>query len=56
MNIEYCNDKCSKGIVARNKFLEEVDSAYDAAIDFWAFTEKCFETCPYKNEHLKETE
>ncbi len=54
MNIEYCNNKCPKGIEARNKFLDENNSAYDAAIDFHFFTEKCFETCPYKDKHTEE--
>ena len=54
MNIEYCNNKCPKGIEARNKFLDENNSVYDAVTDFWAFTDKCFETCPYKDKHTKE--
>ena len=54
MNIEYCNNNCTKGIEARNKFLDENNSAYDAAIDFCFFTEKCFETCPYKDKHTEE--
>ena len=53
MNIEYCGKKCSKGIKASEKFLNRNNSAYDAAIDFWDFTDKCFETCPYKEAHAK---
>ena len=52
MNIEYCNNKCQKGIEAREKFLDENNSAYDAVIDFWSFASKCFETCPYKDKHI----
>jgi hypothetical protein len=56
MDITYCNDKCPIGIEARNKFLNENNSAYGAAVSFNFFTEKCFKTCPYKAEHMKETE
>ena len=55
MNIEYCNNKCQKGIEAKSKFLDENNSVYEAVSDFWAFTEKCFETCPYKEKHTKES-
>lgn len=54
MNLEYCNYHCPKGIEAREKFLNENNSAYDAVIDFWAFADKCFETCPYKDKHTEE--
>lgn len=53
MDITYCNDECPIGKAARNKFLNLNNSAYDAAIDFWAFTDICFKTCPYKTIHLK---
>ena len=56
MDITYCNDKCPIGIEARNKFLNENNSAYGAAVSFNFFTEKCFKTCPHKAEHMKETE
>ena len=54
INIEYCNNKCVIGIEARNKFLDENNSVYDAALDFRWFTSKCFKTCPYKDKHTKE--
>ena len=54
LNIKYCNNRCQKGIEARNKFLNDQNSAYDAALDFTWFTEKCFETCPYKDKHAEE--
>ena len=54
LNIEYCNHQCQKGIEARNKFLDKNNSVFDAAIDFWAFTDGCFKTCPYKDKHTKE--
>ena len=54
MNIEYCDKQCPIGVEARNKFLDKNNSAYDAAMDFHFFTEKCFETCPYKDKHTKE--
>ena len=52
MNVTYCDKQCKIGITARNKFLDEQNSAYDAALDFLAFTEKCFKTCPYKDAHV----
>lgn len=54
MNISYCDKQCPIGIEARNKFLNENNSAYDAAIDFQFFVEECFKTCLYKKEHIKE--
>ena len=51
--MEYCDTQCSKGIEARNKFLDSRNSAYDAAMDFMWFTEECFKTCPHKDKHLK---
>ena len=54
MNIKYCNNKCTKGIEMRNKFLDAQNSAYDAALDFEWFAKKCFETCPYKDKHTEE--
>lgn len=52
LNIRYCDQHCPKGIEARTKFLNEQNSAYDAALDFMWFTEKCFETCPCKDRHI----
>jgi hypothetical protein len=54
LNIRYCDKCCQKGIEARRKFLDENNSAYDAAMDFMWFTEECFKTCPYKEMHTKE--
>jgi hypothetical protein len=54
LNLEYCNNYCQKGIEMRNKFLDKNNSAYDAAMDFRWFVEKCFETCIYKDKHLEE--
>lgn len=51
MDITYCNDICSKGKAARDKFLNDNNSAFDAAIDFWHFTDECFKSCPYKAIH-----
>jgi hypothetical protein len=53
INISYCNDKCPTGIAARDKFLNRIGSAFDAAIDFRYFMEACFKTCPYKSAHCK---
>jgi len=54
MDIKYCDNQCNVGIKARDKFLAENNSAYDAAFDFLYFVENCFKTCPYKDEHKKE--
>ena len=54
MNIDYCYKVCEKGKKAGEKFLEKNDSVLDAASDFWSFTDECFKTCPYKDEHKKE--
>ena len=52
MNLNYCNYHCPIGIVAREKFLDENNSAYDAAIDFYFFAKDCFKTCKYKDKHV----
>lgn len=54
VNIEYCDKCCQKGIGARDRFLDNSNSAYDAAMDFMWFTEECFKTCPFKDKHTKE--
>jgi tagatose-1,6-bisphosphate aldolase len=46
VDINYCAKQCATGIAARRKFLEENNSALDAAFDFRHFAEKCFEKCP----------
>ncbi len=54
LNISYCDKQCKKGAEARNIFLNQNNSAYDAAMDFVWFTEECFKTCPYKDKHMEE--
>jgi hypothetical protein len=54
MDLEYCYKKCRIGKKASDEFLNKSESVFDAASDFWAFTEKCFKTCPYKENHTKE--
>ena len=54
MNFKYCYQTCSKGKETSEKFLSENESVYDAAMDFQYFTDKCFETCQYKDELDKE--
>lgn len=51
MNLEFCNNKCPIGKAAREDFLRSNNSAFDAAIDFWHFTDNCFKTCKYKEAH-----
>ena len=54
MNITYCDEQCPLGIKKSKEFLDNNNSAYDAALDFVWFAEKCFETCPYKDKHTEE--
>ena len=54
MNCSYCDKVCPIGRQASKDFLDSNNSAYDAAMDFLAFVENCFRTCPYKDKHLKE--
>ena len=51
MDYSYCDKQCPIGIEARNKFLAKNDSVFDAAMDFYFFTEECFKTCPQKELH-----
>jgi hypothetical protein len=51
MDIIYCNETCPIGRAAREKFLNENNSAYDAFIDFKLFADKCFKACPCKEVH-----
>ena len=48
MYITYCNEKCDIGAKAREQFLANNNSAYDAVIDFLHFEAQCRNTCPYK--------
>lgn len=53
MDITFCNNVCSIGKAARDKFLDMNNSAFDAASDFRFFVDNCFKTCPHKTEHIK---
>ena len=52
INRAYCDKKCEIGTKQSEKFLKENNSAFDAAMDFVFFTDECFKTCPYKEQHL----
>ena len=54
MDINYCDTTCPIGIKTSTDFLNKSNSAFDAVIDFKIFTEECFKTCPYKENHTKE--
>lgn len=54
-NIEYCHGHCEKGRKASADFLNNNNSAYDAALDFMWFTDECFKTCLHKDKHTKES-
>jgi hypothetical protein len=44
-NLEYCYEKCELGKAKGKEFIEENNSAFDAAIDFHIFVEECKKTC-----------
>jgi hypothetical protein len=50
MDIVFCNEKCPMGIKAKEKFLNENNSAFDAFIDFENFISKCILACEYKDK------
>jgi hypothetical protein len=54
MDLDYCSKECPKGQKAAQEFLDNNDSVFAAASDFWTFTDECFKTCSYKNKHTKE--
>lgn len=55
MDRKYCDQQCLIGKVKSEEFLNNHNSAYDAALDFIWFTEECFKTCPYKDKHTKKS-
>lgn len=54
MNRCYCDNECPKGKMASEDFLSKSNSAFDAAIDFISFTEECFKTCPFVDQHKED--
>lgn len=48
MDLKYCSSECTKGKEASVKFLNESESAFDAAADFYVFCHECYKNCPYK--------
>lgn len=50
-NTAYCHKHCELGKMKSKELLANNNSAYDAAIDFCFFVEKCYETCKYKEQH-----
>ena len=51
MKIDYCFNKCNKGMSTRKEILDKSDSVFDALTDFQSFAEECYKDCPYKAEH-----
>jgi hypothetical protein len=45
--IDCCAKDCPIGKAKSAELLERENSAYDAAIDFWAFVSECSKTCKY---------
>ena len=56
MDLTYCHKHCQKGNAASREFLDRNNSAADAGFDFILFTQKCFETCPYRDCHIDKKE
>jgi hypothetical protein len=54
MNIEYCNSRCPIGKKAKDEFLNDNNSVFDAVIDFWHFVDECIKTCPYTDKYTTE--
>jgi hypothetical protein len=54
IDLDYCYKKCSTGKKASDEFIDKNNSVYDAAVDFWSFTDECFKTCPYKDAHCEQ--
>ncbi len=48
-DITYCGECCEIGKVAKEECLANNNSVFDAASDFWYFTENCFKTCSHNN-------
>ena len=48
MDITYCYEHCPIGKAASEKFLQQNNSALDAATDFRFFTDECAKTCTAK--------
>lgn len=54
MNLDYCNENCPIGKKAKDEFLNDNNSVFDAVIDFWYFVDECIKTCPYKDKYTTE--
>ena len=50
---DFCIKSCPLGKEKSKEFLNENNSAYDAAIDMRLFVEKCLKTCQYKDKFEK---
>ena len=55
VDMTYCDKKCPIGMKASREFLDNNNSAYDAALDFCFFVEECFKTCPCREIYNKTT-
>ena len=52
-NIRFCGEYCKIGKEKSKEFLDSNNSAYDAALDFMWFVDKCFINCSHKDKHNK---
>ena len=54
-DISFCGESCEIGKAAKNKYLNDSESVFDAVYDFWYFVDECKATCKY-NEEVKNDE
>lgn len=55
MDNEYCIKHCELGCKKSKEFLDQSNSAYDAALDMHWFVEECKKTCPLRKEVNNDT-
>ena len=47
---DFCIKGCTLGIEKSKEFLNNSNSAYDAAMDMCFFVDECIKTCPHKDK------
>lgn len=50
-DITYCGERCEIGKAAKERFLDNCESVFDAVFDFYNFTGSCIKACPYRDEN-----
>lgn len=53
----YCIKECPIGKKQSEKFLEDAESAWDAAFDMHLFVDECIKTgCPYEKNRIEKAD